>query len=87
MFLWTNSKVKIMLNEIRTVDMDYGILLGALPIEDIEKQGALNHQKINKQTSIIMRCLNKIDIYLADPDLFRSRSLIGVIHEILLEAT
>ena len=76
-----------MLNEIRTVDTDYGILLGALPIEDIEKQGALNHNKINKQTSIIMRCLNKIDMYHADPTLFRARSMIGILHTILLEAT
>ena len=79
--------VNIMLNEIRTVDMDYGILLGALPIEDIEKQGALNHQKLNKQNSIIMRCLNKIDLYHADPTLFRARSMIGILHTILLEAT
>ena len=78
---------KEMLQEIKQVDRDFGYMVGVLPLEDIEDHVAWMHRKINGQTSVIMRCLNKIDIYLVDPYRFGSKSLIGELHGILLEAT
>lgn len=62
-------------------------MVGALPLEYIEEVAADIHRKLNKDTSSIMRCLNKIDVYLIDPYRFGSKSLIGELHTILLEAT
>jgi hypothetical protein len=78
---------KEVLKEISQVDRDFGFLIGKLPLEDIEAEAAYLHFLNNKKTSVIMRCLNKIDIYLVDPYRFGSVSLIGELHGILLEAT
>ncbi len=45
------------------------------------------HEKLNRDTSVIMRCRDKIETYLVDPYRFGSKSLIGELDEILLEAT
>lgn len=76
-----------MLSEVRQVDRDFGVMVGVLPVEDIEGVVSEMHSSLNKKTSVIMRCLNKIDIYLVDPYRFGSVSLIGELHGILLEAT
>lgn len=76
-----------MLTTVRPVDRDFGIMVGALPLEQIEQVAAQLHKDKNRDTSIIMRCLNEIDVYLVDPYRFGSMSLIGKLHQILLEAT
>ncbi len=76
-----------MLNTIRPVDRDFGILVGALPLAQIEQVAAQLHKDKNRDASIIMRCLDRIDVYLVDPYRFGSVSLIGELHTILLEAT
>ena len=76
-----------MLSEVRQVDRDFGYMVGVLPLEDIEGVVSEMHRSLNLKTSVIMRCLNKIDIYLVDPYRFGSVSLIGELHGILLEAT
>lgn len=75
-----------MLNTIREVDRDFGIMVGALPIEKVELIAAQLHKDKNRDASIIMRCLSEIDVYLVDPYRFGAVSLIGKLHAILLEA-
>ncbi len=44
-------------------------------------------EKLNLDNSVIMRGFDEIDVYLVDPDRFGSKSVIGKLHSILLEAT
>ena len=77
---------KVVLKIVRPVDRDFGILVGALPLEQIEQVASELHNKNNRQSAIINRCLAEIDVYLVDPYRFGSMSLIGRLHSILLEA-
>ncbi len=76
-----------MLNTIRPVDRDFGIIVGALPLAQVEQVSAQLHNVNNLRASVIHRCLDKIDIYRVDPYRFGSMSLIDDLHTILLEAT
>ena len=76
-----------MLNTIRPVDRDFGIIVGALPVAQIEQVSAQLHEKNNRQTLAIMKMLNEVEVYLVDPYRFGSVSLIGKLHTILLEIT
>ncbi len=76
-----------MLKVVRPVDRDFGIIIGALPLDQIEQVAAELHNKTNRESLAIMKCLADIDVYLVDPYRFGSISLIGRIHHYLLEAT
>ena len=45
------------------------------------------HEKTNRLALSHQNMLNKINVYLVDPYRFGSKSLIGELHSILLEAT
>ncbi len=81
------SKVKKMLKTIRPVDRDFGIMVGALSRDQIEQVASELHEKNNRQTLAIMKMLDEVEVYLVDPERFGSKTVIGKLHDILLEAT